>query len=393
MGPLEGVRVVDLSIGQMGPSATALLADMGADVIKIESPRGDPGRGVELQPDGSSAFFMTHNRGKRSLTLNLRHADGKEVVQNLVAGADVFVQSWTPGVIERLGLDYEAVRAVKPNIIYASATGFGPEGPRAALPAMDMVAQAVGGLMAANSGAADGEPIAVGPTIADQTGAYLLSCGILLALFHRQRTGQGQKVDASLLGGMIALQGWHIAHYLTTGKMALMSSDRKMRSPLFTYYQASDGWFTIAIIDPRQWPALCRIVGLPNLENDPRFAETRTRNDHASDLIAILDDRFAEKPRDHWLKLLEAEGIPCGAVQDYQELAEDEQVVANRYIVDTEDPRLGSVRLPGPPVQLSETPGETRPAPDLGQHTEEVLGQLGYSWQKIEDLRQAGTIL
>ena len=393
MGPLEGVRVVDLSIGQMGPSATALLADMGADVIKIESRHGDPGRGVELQPDGSSAFFMTHNRGKKSVTLNLRHADGKEVVQSLVAGADVFVQSWTPGVIERLGLDYDAVRAVKPDIIYASATGFGPEGPRAALPAMDMVAQAVGGLMAANSGADGGEPIAVGPTIADQTGAFVLACGLLLALYHRERTGQGQKVDASLLGGMIALQGWHIAHYLLTGKMALMSSDRKMRSPLFTYYQASDGWFTIAIIDPRQWPALCRIVGLPDLEEDPRFAETRTRNDHASDLIAILDDRFAEKTRDHWLKLLEAEGIPCGAVHTYQELAEDEQTRANGYIVEADDPRLGAVPLPGQPVQLSETPGETRPAPDLGQHTEEVLEELGYSWEKIENLRQARTIL
>lgn len=206
MGPLDGVRIVDLSIGQMGPAATALLADMGADVIKIESRHGDPGRGVELQPDGSSAFFMTHNRSKKSLTLNLRHPEGKDVALRLASQADVFVQSWTPGVIERLGLDYEAVRKVKPDIIYASATGFGPEGPRAALPAMDMVAQGVGGLMMANAGADGGEPIAVGPTIADQTGAFVLACGVLLALYHRQRTGQGQKVDASLLGGMIALR-------------------------------------------------------------------------------------------------------------------------------------------------------------------------------------------
>ncbi len=393
MGPLEGVRVVDLSIGQMGPSSTALLADMGADVIKIESPRGDPGRGVELQPDGSSAFFMTHNRGKKSLTLNLRHADGKEVVRRLVAGADVFVQSWTPGVIERLGLDYEAVRAVKPDIIYASASGFGPDGPHAALPAMDMVAQGVGGLMMANAGSDGREPIAVGPTIADQTGAFLLSCGILLALFHRQRTGQGQKVDASLLGGMIALQGWHFAHYLMTGRMALMSSERTARSPLFTYYRASDGWFTIAIIDPRQWPPFCRIANHPELEDDARFAETRDRNEHAAELIAILDEQFARQPRDHWLRLLEAEGIPCGPVQTYEQLAQDEQAVANGYIVEAEDPRLGAVRLPGTAVQLSETPGETRPAPDLGQHTEEVLGELGYSWARIENLRQARTIL
>ncbi len=393
MSPLEGVRVVDLSIGQMGPAATALLADMGADVIKIESRHGDPGRGVEIQPSGASAFFFTHNRGKKSLTLNLRHAEGKEVIHRLAARSDVFVQSWTPGVIERLALDYEAIRRHNPSIIYASATGFGPAGPRAGLPAMDLVAQGVGGLMMANAGLDAAEPIPVGPTIADQTGAFLLTSGILLALFHRQRTGRGQKVDASLLGGMIALQGWHIAHYLLTGRMALMSSQRTQRSPLFTYYRARDGWFTIAIIDPRQWPALCRIVGLPDLENDPRFAETLARNEHAAELIAILDERFAPEPRDRWLRLLEGVEIPCGPVQSYRELAEDGHVRANDYMVALDDPRLGRVSLPGPAVQLSDSPGEVRPAPELGQHTEEVLQWLGYSWDEIGRLRDRRTIL
>jgi crotonobetainyl-CoA:carnitine CoA-transferase CaiB-like acyl-CoA transferase len=393
MGPLEGVHIVDLSIGQMGPAATTMLADMGAEVIKIESRHGDPGRGVELQPNGASAFFLTHNRGKKSITLNLRHPEGKEVVYRLAARSDVFVQSWTPGVIERLALDYENIRQHNPSIIYASATGFGPRGPRAGLPAMDMVAQGVGGLMMANADPDGGDPIPVGPTIADQTGAFQLTCGILLALFHRERTGQGQKVDASLLGGMIALQGWHLAHYLLTGKMALMSSQRTQRSPLFTYYRAQDGWFTIAIIDPRQWPALCRIVGLPELESDPRFAETGPRNEHAAQLIAILDERFAAESRDHWLRLMEAEEIPCGPVQGYQEVADDEQVRANEYITDVEDPRLGGMRAPGLTVQLSESPGEVRPAPELGQHTEEVLESLGYSWEEISRLRESRTIL
>jgi crotonobetainyl-CoA:carnitine CoA-transferase CaiB-like acyl-CoA transferase len=391
--PLDGVRIVDLSIGQMGPAATASLADMGAEVVKIESRRGDPGRGVELQPNGVSAFFLTHNRGKKSVTLNLRRPEGKEIVCRLAARSDVFVQSWTPGVIERLGLDYEAIRKHCPSIIYASATGFGPHGPRAGLPAMDMVAQGVGGLMTANAGPGADEPIPVGPTIADQTGAFLLASGILLALFHRERTGQGQKVDASLLGGMIALQGWHLAHYLLTDKMALISSQRTQRSPLFTYYKASDSWFTIAIIDPHQWPTLCRIVGLPELDDDPRFADTQARNEHAVELISILDERFTRKPRDHWLRLLEAAEIPCGPVQSYQELARDEQVSANDYIVESDDPQLGRVRLPGIPVQLSDTPGQIRPAPDLGQHTEEVLQDLGYSWAEITRLREARTIL
>ncbi len=388
MGPLSHVRILDLSIGQMGPAATALLADYGAEVIKVEPLRGDPGRGVELQPDGTSAFFLTHNRGKKSVALDLRHATGREIVLRLAEHSDVFVQSWTPGTIERLGLGYEVVRERNPGIIYASASGFGRRGPKAHLPAMDIVAQGIGGLMAANAGPGDTEPIPAGPTIADQTGALLLALGILMALFHRQRTGQGQEVDASLLGGMMALQGWHIAHYLMTGQMAAMSSRRTQRSPLFTYYRARDGWFTIAIIDPRHWPALCRVVGLPALATDPRFADSRARNQHAAELIAILDERFATRPRDEWLRLLEHEGIPCGPVQTYAELAEDPQVIANGYIT-----HMGGRRVPGLVVGFSKTPGELRPAPELGQHTEEVLGALGYSWQDMARLREGRTIL
>lgn len=372
----------------MGPAATALLADFGAEVIKIESLRGDPGRGVELQPDGTSAFFLTHNRGKKSITLNLRQPEGREVALRLAERSDVFVQSWTPGTIERLGLGYEAVRERNPSIIYASASGFGRRGPKAQLPAMDMVAQGVGGLMMANAGPDGAEPVAVGPTVADQTGAFLLALGILLALVHRQRTGRGQQVDASLLGGMVALQGWHIAHYLRSGRMALMAAQRTRRSPLFTFYRARDGWLTIAIIDPRQWPALCSAVGAPELAVDPRFSDTQSRNERAAELIAILDERFATRSRDEWLRILEAEGIPCGPVQSYAELVDDPQVLANEYIV-----TLDGHRVPGLAIELSETPGALRAAPELGQQTEEILQALGYSWDDIARLRESRVIL
>lgn len=390
---LHGVRVLDLSIGQMGPAAAALLADFGADVIKIESRHGDPGRGVELQPNGASAFFLTHNRGKRSIALNLRHADGTEIALKLAEWCDVFVQSWTPGTIERLGLGYETVRGRNPAVIYASASGFGPQGPRAQLPAMDMVAQGAGGLMMANAGPEADEPLAVGPTIADQTGAFLLALGVMLALHYRRETGQGQRVDASLLGGMVSLQGWHIAHYLMTGRMPQMSSERTQRSPLFTYYKAADGWFTIAIIDPRQWPLLCAAAGLPALVEDPRFRETQLRNEHARELIAILDRRFAEQDRGHWLRLLEEREIPCGAVNTYEDLAADEQALANGYITGLDDPRLGELRMPGVPLHLGNTPGQVHPAPELGEHTEAILQALGYSWDDIGRLREERTIL
>lgn len=391
MDPLEGIRVVDLTIGQMGPAATAILADMGAEVIKIESRHGDPGRGVELQPDGASAFFLTHNRGKKSVTLNLRHPEGKEVVYRLAARSDVFVQSWVPGVVERLSLDYETIRGHNPQIVYASATSFGPRGPRAHLPAMDIVAQAVSGLMMANAGSRTDEPVPVGPTVADQTGAFLLVYGILLALFHRQRTGQGQKVDVSLLGGQIALQAWHITYFLLTGRLSYGA--RLDRAPLFNYYRARDGWFTIAIIDPRQWPTLCRIVGVEELAADPRFADTQARNQNGPALISILDERFAQRAREEWLDLLEAEQIPCGPVNTYAELAQDPQVLANDYLISVEHPNLGPMRVPGMVVQLSETPGHVRSAPELGQHTEEVLQELGYSWEDIQELRERRTIL
>lgn len=393
MGPLKGIRVLDLSIGQMGPAAAAILADMGAEVIKVESRKGDPGRGIELQPNGISAFFLTQNRGKKSVALNLRHADGREAALRLAERSDVFVQSWTPGTVERLGLEYRTVSAVNPSIVYASASGFGPKGPGAQLPAMDMVAQAVGGLMMANAGAASAEPIATGPTVADQTGAFLLCCGILLALFHRQRTGEGQEVDVSLLGGMVALQGWHIAHYLLTGTIAPMSSQRTQRSPLFTWYRASDDWFAISIIDPRHWPALCRVARLSELESDPRFAGTKGCHQHAGELFAILDEQFVRHTRDEWLRLLQAEEIPCGPVNTYAEMAADEQVLANGYITDFEDPRLGLVRVPGLAIGLSRSPRQLGSAPELGQHTEEVLREAGYSWEEIQRLREGKAIL
>jgi crotonobetainyl-CoA:carnitine CoA-transferase CaiB-like acyl-CoA transferase len=303
------------------------------------------------------------------------------------------VQSWRPGVIERLGVDYEAVRARKPDIIYASATGFGPRGPRSELPAMDMVAQGAGGLAMANAGRDDAEPLPAAATIADQSGSFLLAYGIALALWHRQRTGQGQRVDVSLLGGQISLQGWSITSYYLTGRNP-QSGSRSERSPLFNFYRAADGWLALTIIDERQWPLLCRIIGQPELAQEPRFQDREARQRQASELVALLDAAFATRSRDEWLASLQAEEIPCGPVNTYADLADDPQVQANDYLIDLPLPEGVSVKLPGLAVALSETPGAVRsPAPELGQHTEEVLLALGYGWDEVASLREDRVIL
>ncbi len=394
MLPLEGIRVCDLSIAQFGAHATMMLADMGAEVIKVESPRmGDPGRGIALQPDGLSPFFQAHNRGKKSITVNLRRPAGKEIVRRLAAGSDVFVQSWAPGTIERLELDYEHIRRVKPDIIYGSASGFGPRGPGAHLPAMDMVAQAAGGLAMANAATEAQGPSPVGPTVADQSGSLVLAYGILVALVHRLRTGEGQQVDVSLLGSQMTLQAWNIANFLLTGEQVRGGLANAV-SPLFTMYRASDGWFAIAIIDERQWPVLARIAGLPGLADDARFAGRDARERHREELTGLLSAAFAGRPRSEWLGAMEQAEIPCGPVNSYADLEADPQVKANGYLATVEVPGRGEIRVVGPSVELSRTPAAIKAAaPELGQHTEEVLLDLGYGWPEITALREDRVIL
>jgi crotonobetainyl-CoA:carnitine CoA-transferase CaiB-like acyl-CoA transferase len=392
-GPLDGIRVCDLTIAQFGAHATMMLADMGADVVKIEAPRGgDPGRGIALQSDGRSAFFEAHNRNKRSVAVNLRRPAGKELVRRLAARSDIFVQSWKPGVVERLELDYDRIKAARPDIIYASATGFGPRGPRAHLPAMDMVAQAVGGLALANTASDSDEPFPVGPTIADQTGSLLLAYGIVVALVHRLRTGEGQRVDVSLLGGQMTLQAWNIANFFLSGEQT-RGGRRNAISPLFTFYRASDAWFAISIIDERQWPVLCQIIGRPELAVDGRFDGRDARDARREELVAILDGAFKTRGRDAWLRAFEAADIPSGPVNSYADLAADPQVIANAYLVQV-DGTTHPTRMVGPAVELSASPADLRaPAPELGQHTEEVLIELGYGWDEITSLREERVIL
>lgn len=398
--PLEGILIVDTTVYQNGPYATVMLSDMGADVIKIEEPgKGDPGRGWRRWPPDDKQsynnYFEAHNRNKRSLTLDLKQPAARKVVYQLAERADVFVQNWRLGVAERLALDYEHLRMVNPRIIYAHNTGLGPEGPDAQKPVFDIIGQSRGGLMSVN-GAPDSPPAWVPAFgLADQVGAIMLGYAISVALLARERFGVGQAVDVSQLGSQIALQAFAIQGTLVTGVNPPRYDRVDYRNPLWNSYQGSDGrWFVLGCFaGDRYWPGICRAIAREDLRHDPRFAGMRVRGEHAVELVAELDAVFATRPAAEWVARLEAEGVVCGPVQDYCAVAEDPQVWANGYLVNQEHPTVGTIPVVNSPVRLSETPGR-KPgwAPELGQHTEEILLELGYEWEAIAALRDQGAI-
>ncbi|MCH8994214.1 MAG: CoA transferase [Chloroflexi bacterium] len=395
-GALEGIRVLDMTIWQQGTACSAMLADLGADVIKIEEPvRGDPGRGLRPveRVGGLSGYFQALNRGKRSFAVDLKHAKGREVLLRLARDADVFLTNFRPGVCERLGIGYADLSAVNPGIIYARASGYGRDGEEAQAGSFDILGQARGGLMSI-TGEPDGVPKNAGAPIADQAGGMLAAFGILAALRHRDRTGEGQQVDVSLLGSVMALQSFNITSYLFSEELP-RRFPRAGFTPFWNVYRGSDGkHFAIGMLLNRGWPDLCQLIGRPELEHDERFAHYRDRvGEHAEELIAILDDAFAQRPAREWMRILNERGIYSALVQDYEELARDPQVLANDYIVDVPRPDGEPVRMVATPIQLGKTPAQIRGlAPELGQHTEEVLTEAGYSWEEIEALRREGAI-
>ena len=393
--PLTGVRILDMTIWQQGTHATALLADLGADVIKIEGPDNpDPGRGVAWPGFGQqlNAYFENHNRGKRAIVLDVKHPAGRQLLLRLAKDADVFANNMRKGVLERLGLAYEDFRAVNPRIIYAVASGYGNEGPERTLPSMDIMGQARGGIMSVN-GEPDGPPLPGPAAIGDQVGSYFLAHGILAALYMRERTGEGQQIDASLLGGQVDLQSHMLQGYLFSHTLP-QRRHRTVAQPLWNTYQAGDGrWFVMGLIpQERWWPQLVRVLGIEDWQQDPRFATAKDRLANAPALVARFDELFATRPRDHWVDLLSRHELMAARVQDYGELEEDPQVVANRYIVEIDHPARGRVKMVNHPVRFSAAPeaGVQGPAPEFGQHTEEVLLEAGLTWDEIEDLRRQG---
>lgn len=392
--PLEGIRVLDLTVWQQGPYASTMLADMGADVIKIEAPLApDPGRAFLFSRRlGLSSYFEAHNRNKRSLAIDLKHPKGKAAFWRLAERADVFIHNTRGGSIERLGLDYESFRKVNPRIIYVWGSGYGPRGPDTGFRSFDILGQARGGIMTV-IGEPDDPPLPVGPPIADQTAAFLAAYGIMLALFHRERTGEGQQVNTSLLGGQVALQSFNITNYLLHGRLP----GRRPRggfTALWNIYRGGDGrYFVVGMLEERWWPEFCRAIGQPELEHDPMYATAIKRHENFEALLAHLDAHFATQPAREWVRRITEHDLIAAPVQDYEELAADPQVPANDYIVEVERPGHGPIRVVGVPVELSRTPGSVRSmAPALGRHTVEVLREYGFSAEEIAALRDEGVI-
>ena len=391
---LEGMVVLDATQIMAGPFCTLLLADMGADVIKVEHPDGgdDTRRMGPPFIAGESAAFLAMNRNKRSVALNLKAEDGKDLFRRLARRADVLVENFRPGTMERLGLGYEALREVNPGMIYCSISGFGQTGPYRLRGGFDLVAQGMSGLIS-STGHPGGPPTKVGVPISDLNAGIYAAYGILGAYIHRLRTGRGQRIDTSLLEGAIAYTFWESAIFFATGKVPEpMGSAHRLNAP-YQVFRTKDGSLSLGAANQATWERLCQAIGRPDLAADPRFRENAGRIERYQELAAILEEVFQQDTTANWLSRLEQAGVPAGPIYNLAQVYEDPHVRAREMVVELEHPVAGCVRHIGIPVKLSGTPGcIARPAPTLGQHTDEVLEWLGLDTPAVTRLRESGIV-
>ncbi len=387
--PLDGMRVLEITQVMSGPFCGLLLGDLGADVIKVEKPGGDDSR--RMSPpviNGESVAFMAINRNKRGLGLNLKAEDAREIFRSLAVKSDVLIENFRPRAMEDFGLGYGDLSALNPALIYCSISGFGQTGPYRDRRGFDLVAQAMSGLMSI-TGDADQPPVKVGVPIADLNAGIYACYAILAAYIHRLKTGEGQRIDTSLLEGGLAYTFWESSIYFATGESPPpMGSAHRLSAP-YQALRAADGYLALGAANQRTWEQLCDAIGRKDLLTDPRFATNADRTKHQSELADILEAVFATRSIGEWLTVLEQAGVPAGPVYDMEQVYGDPQVQEREMVVDVEHAIAGMTKAIGIPVKLSATPGKIRrPAPALGQHTDEILGELGLSPDLIASLRE-----
>jgi crotonobetainyl-CoA:carnitine CoA-transferase CaiB-like acyl-CoA transferase len=392
MGPLDGIRVIDLSSMLSGPWATMILADQGADVIKVEEPaRGDHTRSLSNRYRGFSAQFLNLNRNKRSITIDLKAPEGVALLKRLCATADVLVQNFRPGVVERLGIGEEAIRSVAPGIVYVSISGFGEAGPYAKKPTYDPIIQALSGLTSVQGGADTARPRLIRTVLPDKLTAVTAAQAMTAALVARLKTGTGQHVRLSMLDAVLA--------FLWASDMSLQTfvdqpvTGRTAASFIDLIYETQNGFMTVAVMSDKEWGALTRALERPEWLDDPRFKTPALRDQNIDDRLQLTQDVLKTRTTEEWLRRLEAEGVPCAPVLTRDEVIRHPQVLASGILTETEHPVVGRLRQTRPAARFARTPPEfRRGAPLLGEHTGEVLGELGLSRQEIDDLQARNVI-
>ena len=392
MRPLDGITVLDLTRVLSGPYCTMLLADMGARVIKIEQ----PGKGDDTRAwgppflEGESAYFLSINRNKESVTLDFKKPEGRAILDRLIGKSDVLIENFRPGTLTRMGLDFNTLHAAHPRLVYGSVSGFGQTGPRSHQPGYDAVMQGEGGLMSI-TGPAEGPSFRLGVAIADIVSGMFAAYGTAMALFARERTGRGQNVDVAMLDSVMALLTYQAGNFFASGRIPGRLGNRHPSIVPYETFAASDGEFVLAVGTDDQWRKFCAVAGLAE---DPRFATNRQRVTGYDDLRPIVADRLRQEPRQYWIDRLGAAGVPCGSVRNFQELFADPQVAAREMVARLQHPTIGAMQVLGVPVKLSDTPGGIdTPPPRLGEHTEAVLSHdLGLDAEAIAALRAQGAI-
>lgn len=391
--PLDGVKVLDISRVLTGPFCTMLLGDLGADVIKIEIPgKGDETR--EWGPpfvEGESSYYLSINRNKRSLTLDLKSPKGREILLKLASKCDVIIENFLPGTVERLGIDYKAVRQVNPEIIYCSISGFGQDGPFKSVPAYDLMMQGMGGLMSI-TGEQNGDPVRIGVALIDIGAGMYAALGIISALMVKKETGKGQYVDVSLMDTETSWLTYMATNYFATGKDPVRMGSAHPTIVPYQAYAAKDQHFVLAVGNDAIWQRFCDAVGL-TVTNDPRFATNSMRVKNREILNQILHELFKQKNAHEWIDLLQAARVPCGLVNSISQVVNHPQTQHRQMIVEMEHPKAGKIKVLGNPIKLSRTPPQYKLHPPLlGQHSEEILKELGFTDEDISKLREESII-